>query len=87
MPPSLKLNFQGYLRKTLVEFPWILVFELGILKAVSFTISRGESFSETYKGKVANLKIPEGFLEKYICPQLPCLDVFWNSPYGHTEMF
>lgn len=61
MPPSLKLNFQGYLRKTLVEFPWILVFELGILKAVSFTISRGESFSETYKGKVTNIKIPGGF--------------------------
>ena len=44
-------------------------------------ISRSEAstLSEISKARVSNLKIPEVFLKKYVL-NLPCLDLFWNSP-------
>ena len=44
-------------------------------------ISRSEAstLSEISKARVSNLKIPGVFLKKYVL-NLPCLDLFWNSP-------
>lgn len=65
-----KLNFKGCLRKTHVEFPFVLVFDLGISK-------RGVTkFCRISEDKVKNIK---GFFKK-VYPQAPtpspCLDFY-----------
>ena len=58
--------------KNSVEFPWVLVFVLGIPMGVT-------RFGEISKDKVTNVKKFQGsFSKKYVLNTL-CFDFFWNS--------
>ena len=70
--------------KNSVEFPWVLVFDLGRSNGCD-TIwwnFQGWSFilSGISKGKVTNLQIPGVFFKKKYVLNTPCLDFFWYSP-------
>ena len=86
-----KWDFQGCSRKSHLEFPWVLVFDLGISKGCHTILQnfRGQKlvFSGISKGKVTNLKILEGFSEKYVLNPCLCLDFFWNSPMTENSPY
>ena len=54
--------------KNSVEFPWVLVFVLGIPMGVT-------RFGEISKDKVTNVKVPGVFFKK-VCPQHPLFRFF-----------
>ena len=54
--------------KNSVEFPWVLVFGLGIPMRVT-------RFGEISKDKVTNLKVPGVYFKK-VCPQHPLFRFF-----------
>ena len=81
-----KWNFQGHSRKTHAEeFPWVLVFNLGIFKECHIILLNFQWWKFVFpgfsKGKVTNLKILGGgdFSVKHILNP-PCFDFIWNSP-------
>ena len=82
-----KLNFQGCSRKAHVEFPWVLIFDFGVLKGCHTILQNFQGwkivFSGISKGKVTNLKIPGGF-QKSISSNHPVLIFFGITywPYG-----
>ena len=63
-----KLNFQGCSRKTHVEFPWDLVFDLETSKGCQYfaEVLGVKAFSGISRGKVTNLRILGFFLQKSI---------------------
>ena len=69
-----KWNFQWCSRKSQVEFPWVLVFELGLSKGCHTILQNFQGwklvFSGISRGKVTNLKIPGVFSETYILSPL-----------------
>ena len=79
-----EMEFPGVFTKTYVEFPYILVFDLGIHQGVlhNFLDFAGVKTYVFSKGKVTNLKKPGVFFRKrYISFTLhSCLEFFWNSP-------
>ena len=74
-----KWNFHGCSRKTHVEFPWVLVFDLRIsTKGVSHNFSEFIGVNACFirvKWQIWKFR----FSEKYIYPQ-PFLEFLWNSP-------
>ena len=66
-----------------VEFPWVLLFGLGIPKGCSTILWNflrwSFVFSRISKDKVTNLKIPGIFWKKYVSTT-PVWIFFWNSP-------
>ena len=84
-------NFQGWSRKNYVQFPWVLVFGLGISKVCRTILWNFQWWSFVFlgisKGKVTVLN-NRGFFSKksyvfskpLLLSPTPCLDFFWNSP-------
>ena len=79
-----KRNFQGWSRKNHVEFPWVLIFDLGISKGCHTVLQNYQGWKLVFSGiskvKVTNLKIPEFLFKKVYLQPPPRLDFFWNSP-------
>ena len=76
-----KWNFQGCSRKTHVEFPWDLVFDLETCKGCHKILQKfwgSKLFSRISRGKVTNLKL-QGFFNRKVYPQRHYSDFFRNN--------
>ena len=75
--------------KTHVEFPWVLVFDLGISKWCHTILLNFQEWKLVFSGiskcRSQKSKISRAGFQKIISSTLPCLVFFWNSPLSFKK--